>query len=92
VEAAYIVVEPVNYSLLFKCVCAKIGGEAKTKLLARTHVKNWEQAKAVPEENYSVRRTLDYYWIQCAETYRGQRGNVCRTSRSEMKNARAEVI
>jgi len=61
VEAAYEVVEPVNYILLFKFVCAEIGGEAKTKLLARTHVNNWEQAKAILEENYSVRRTLDYY-------------------------------
>jgi hypothetical protein len=61
VEAAYEVVKPLDYSLLFKFVCAKIGGEAKTKLLARTHVDNWEQAKAVLEENYSVRRTLDYY-------------------------------
>jgi hypothetical protein len=42
-------------------VCAKIGGEAKTKLLGRTHVDNWEQARAVLEENYNVRRTLDYY-------------------------------
>ena len=42
-------------------MCAKIGGEAKAKILARTHVNNWEQAKAVLEENCSVRRTLDYY-------------------------------
>jgi len=55
------VVEPVSYSLLLKFVCAKIGGEAKTKLLARTHMNNWEQAKALLDENYSVRRTLDYY-------------------------------
>ena len=61
VEAACEVDVPVNYSLLFKFVCAKIGGEATTKLLARTHVNNWEQAKTVLEENYSVRRTLDYY-------------------------------
>jgi len=61
VEATYEVVEPANYSLLFKFVCTKIGGEAKTKSLARTHVHNWEQTKAVLEENYSVRRTLDYY-------------------------------
>jgi hypothetical protein len=59
VEAAYEIVEPLDYSLLFKFVCAKVGG-AKTKLLARTHVNNWEQVKAVLEENYSVRRTLDY--------------------------------
>jgi hypothetical protein len=60
VEASYEVVEPSDYHL-FKFVCAKIGGEAKTKLLARTHVDNWEQARAVLKENYSVRRTLDYY-------------------------------
>ena len=60
-EAAYEVVEPSHYSLQCKFVCANIGGEAKTKLLARTHMNNWQQAKAVLEENYSVRRTLDYY-------------------------------
>ena len=58
VEAAYEVVEPLNYSVLFKFVCPKIGGEAKAKILARTHVNNWEQAKAVLEKNY---RTLHYY-------------------------------
>ena len=82
------------------------------KLLARTHVNNWEQAKAGLEENYSVRRTLGYYahkafnskqrpnetangahkWIPFAETYRGQRVNIWRTSRGQVKNARAEVI
>jgi hypothetical protein len=61
VEAAYEVVEPADYSLLLKFVCAKIAGEAKTKLLSRTHLHSWEQVKAVLEENYSVRRTLDYY-------------------------------
>jgi len=61
VDATYEVVKPVNYTLLFKYVCTKIGGEAKTKLLARIHVNNWEQANAVLEENDSVRRTLDYY-------------------------------
>jgi len=61
VEAAYEVVDPFNYNLLFKFDCAKIGGEAITKLLARKHMNNGEQAKAEIEENYSVRRTLDYY-------------------------------
>ena len=55
VEAAYEVVELFNYAFLLKFVCAKIGGEAKAKLLARTHVNNWEQAKAVLDKNYSVR-------------------------------------
>lgn len=61
VEAAYEVVVPLDYPLLFRFVCTKIGGEVKTKLLARTYVDNWQQARAVLEENYSVRRTLDYY-------------------------------
>ena len=60
VEAAYEVVEPVNNILFFKFVCDKIGGEANTKLLARTHVSNWKHAKAVLEVNYSVRSTLEY--------------------------------
>ena len=60
VDAVYEVVEPLDYPLLYRFVCAKIG-EAKTKLLARTHVDTWEQATASLEENYSVRRTLDYY-------------------------------
>jgi hypothetical protein len=61
VESAYEVVDPVDYNLLLKFVCAKIGREAKTKLLSRTHLHTWEQVRAVLEENYSVRRTLDYY-------------------------------
>ena len=60
-ESAYEVVDPIDYNLLLKFVCAKIGGEAKTKLLSRTHLHTWEQVRAVLEENYSVRRTLDYY-------------------------------
>jgi hypothetical protein len=61
VESAYEVVDPIDYSLLLKFICAKIGGEAKTKLLSHTHSRAWEQVGAVLEENYSVRRTLDYY-------------------------------
>jgi hypothetical protein len=61
VESAYEVVDPLDYSLLLKFLQAKIGGEAKTKLPARTHLHTWEQVRAVLEENYSVRRTLDYY-------------------------------
>jgi hypothetical protein len=61
VESTYEVVDPLDYELLFKSVYAKVAGEAKAKLLARTHLYNWEQARAVLEENYSVRRALDYH-------------------------------
>jgi hypothetical protein len=55
------VVDPLDYELLFKFLCAKVAGEAKAKLLARTHLYNWEQARALLEENFSVRRTLEYH-------------------------------
>jgi hypothetical protein len=45
VESAYEIVNPSQHSLLFKFVCAKIGGEAKTKLLSGTHIYTWEQVK-----------------------------------------------
>jgi hypothetical protein len=62
--------------LLFRFVCAKIGGEAKGKLSARTHVHNWEQAKAVLEENYSVRRTVDYCEHKAFNSKQGQNETV----------------
>ena len=45
VEATYEVVEPSNHSLLLKFVYVKIGGEAKTKLLSRSHLYTWEQVE-----------------------------------------------
>ena len=44
----------------------------KSKLLARTHVDNWEHAKAILEENYIVRRTLDYYAHEAFNSKQGQ--------------------
>jgi hypothetical protein len=40
---------------------SKIIGEATDWLLARAERGTWEQVKAILEENYSVRRTLEYY-------------------------------
>ena len=72
VESTYEVADPQNYELIFKFVCAKVAGEAKTKLLARTHLYNWEQARAVLEENYSVRRTLHYHAHKAFTSKQGQ--------------------
>jgi hypothetical protein len=74
VEATYEVADPADYSLLLKFVCVKIGGEAKTKL-SRTHLDTWEQVKAVLQENYSVRRTLDYYAHRAFTSKQSQIGN-----------------
>jgi hypothetical protein len=72
VESTYEVADPLDYELLFKFVCAKVAGEVKTKLLAGTHLDNWEQARAVLEENYSVRRTLDYHAHKAFTSKQGQ--------------------
>jgi hypothetical protein len=60
-KSARQVVHPTKYPLLFKFVESKITGEAKDRLLARTERSSWEQIRFILEENYSVKRTLEYY-------------------------------
>jgi hypothetical protein len=54
-------VDPSKHSLLLKFVESKITGEAKDRLLARIGRNSWEQIQAILEENYAVKRTLEYY-------------------------------
>jgi hypothetical protein len=61
VESAIQVVHPSKQALLLKFIESKITGEAKTRLLVRTERNTWEQVKAILEENYAVKRTLEYY-------------------------------
>ena len=61
VETAFEVVHPNKRHLFLKFIEARITGDAKTKLLARSERTNWEQIKAILEENYSTRRTIDFY-------------------------------
>jgi hypothetical protein len=61
VESAKQVVHPSKYPLLLKFIESKITGEAKDRLLARLERNTWEQIKAILEENYAVKRTLEYY-------------------------------
>jgi hypothetical protein len=61
VESARQVVHPTKYPLLLKFIESKITGEAKDRLLARTERNSWEQIKSILEENYAVKRTLEYY-------------------------------
>jgi hypothetical protein len=60
-EAAIEVVPPEKHELILKFIIAKIQGDAKDKLLARVERNTWPQIKGILEENYSVRRTLEYY-------------------------------
>jgi hypothetical protein len=61
VEAAGQVVHHAKQPLLLKFIESKITGEAKDRLLARTERNTWEQIRAILEENYAVKRTLEYY-------------------------------
>jgi hypothetical protein len=61
VESAIQVVHPAKHPLLLKFIESKITGEAKDRLLARAERQTWEQIKAILEENYAVKRTLEYY-------------------------------
>jgi len=61
-ESTYEVADPLDYELLFKFVCAKIAGEAKTKLLARTH--------------YCVLCTLDYHAHKAFTSKQGQNESI----------------
>jgi hypothetical protein len=46
---------------LLKFIESKITGEAEDRLLARTGRNTWEQIRAILEENYPLKRTLEYY-------------------------------
>lgn len=61
VDAAFELVDPVNHGLLLKFIKAKITGEARSKLLVRDLTGTWGQVKAILEENYATRRTIDFY-------------------------------
>jgi hypothetical protein len=60
-EAAIEVTHPRQRELVLKFIVAKIQGDAKDKLLARVERDTWPQIKGILEENYLVRRTLEYY-------------------------------
>jgi hypothetical protein len=61
VEVAIGVVHPNKHELLLKFVFAKIQGDAKDKLLVRVERNTWGQIKSILEENYLVKRTLEYH-------------------------------
>jgi hypothetical protein len=61
VTTAFELVNSNEHDLLLKFVKTKITGEARSKLLVRDLTSTWSDVKQILEENYGVRRTLDYY-------------------------------
>lgn len=61
VDVVFELMDPAKHDVLLKFVKAKITGDARSKLLVRDLTHSWELVKAILEENYATRRTLDYY-------------------------------
>lgn len=60
-DAAFSLVHESQHEKLLKFVKAKIVGDAKSKLLVRSTTDNWSNVKDILKENYSIRRTIDFY-------------------------------
>ena len=61
VDVVFELVDPSKHDILLKFVKAKITGDALSKLMVRDLTHSWVLVKAILEENYATRRTLDYY-------------------------------
>jgi len=61
VTTAFELVNPNEHALLLKFVKTKKTGEARSKLLVRDLTSTLRDVKQILEENYGIRRTLDYY-------------------------------
>jgi hypothetical protein len=61
VEAAYELIDPDKYDLFYEYVLTRVTGEARAKLLVRQDADVWTSVKAVLEEHYATKRTLDVY-------------------------------
>ena len=58
---AFEIVHPNKHDILLKFVKTKITADARSKLIVRDLTHTLALAKGNLEENYSVRRTLDFY-------------------------------
>lgn len=61
VNAAFEVVRSEDEKLLFQYVKSKITGDARSKLIVREQTSNWAEVRSILEENYSDKRTIDFY-------------------------------
>ena len=61
VDIAFELVHPNKHEVLLKFVKNKITGDARSKLMVRDLTHTWALVKGILEENYAVRRTLDFY-------------------------------
>jgi hypothetical protein len=61
VDVAFELVHPSKHEILLKFLKTKITGDARSKLIVRGLTHSWELVRGILEENYAIRRTLNYY-------------------------------
>ena len=93
VTIAFELVNPNDHDLLLKFVKTKITGEARSKLLVRDLTSTWREVRQILEENYGVRRTLDYYACRMFSSRQGASESIASwssridTMQSELREA-----
>jgi hypothetical protein len=65
VDVVFELVNPRQHDALLKFVKAKITVDARSELLVRALTHTWGLVKAILEENYATRRTLDFMHVKC---------------------------
>ena len=76
VDVVFELVDPSKYDILLKFVKAKITGDARSKLMVRDLTHSWELVRAILEENYATRHTLDYYAFKIFSARQSKNGSV----------------
>jgi hypothetical protein len=76
VDVVFELVDPNKHDVLLKFVKAKITGDARSKLMVRDLTHSWELVKAILEENYTTRHTLDYYDCKMFSARQGKNENI----------------
>lgn len=61
VETAKKLVNPEERELFYKLILTKITGDARTKIIARGGISDWEDVRSALEEFYLPHRTLTYH-------------------------------
>ena len=69
---------------------SKITGEARSKLLVRELASIWRDVKQILEENYGIRRTLDYYTCRMFSSGQGVSESIASWS-SRVDSMRSEL-
>jgi len=69
-------VDPSKHDVLLKFVKANITGDARSKLMVRDLTHSWKLVKAISEENYATRRTLDYYACKMFSARQGKKESI----------------